>query len=917
MPTPLLATKLHVPVPRRDFVPRPRLSELLTRGLDRRLTLVSAPAGSGKTTLIAEWLAGSVRPAAWLTLDEDHKNPAIFLAHLIAAMQTVAPRVGEDVSGALLSPQPPAVDAVLATLIGDLAGADPFILVLDDYHAVDAKPVEDVIGWLVEHLPRQVHMVITTRVDPALPLARMRAKDQLTELRASDLRFSPPEATGFLMGTVGLELSTADVAALVQRTEGWIAGLQLAGLSLQGHQDPASFIASFTGSHRFVLDYLVEEVLLRQSPAIQEFLLRTSVLDRLSGPLCDALTWELGLSGQETLEHLEDFNLFVIPLDDERHWYRYHHLFAESLGQRLSKGRVSPSRTTFTADDASAHVSVEELHLRASRWYERHDFELEAFRHAAAANDIPAAERLMDGGQSGGTKMPLHFRGAATPISAWLDSLPVAELDARPSLWVARATVHTFAGVATDLVEIELQAAEAAMSRLPANDGSNELAGRIAVLRAMQAIPQQRVDIVMAESRRALDLLGAENYPQRTAATWTLGFAHQLLGERREAIATFSQAVVTGEAAGNIMFTIAAATSLGQVLESQNEAHAAADNYRRVVRLAGEPPLPANCEAHLGLARVNYEWDDLPAATQHGRLSLQLARLMPSSPTPASCGLLLARVERARGDLAGAIETLAEAERFARGNGFDFHLRQVVDEQVRTLLAGGDVAAAAELADRHNLAAAKARVHLAQNLASEALAMLRPLNELAVERAWGDELLRVGILQALAYQADGDSAAARRWLGETIDLAAPAGFVRVFLDEGEPIARLLAELLLVEAGQEKATRRSYVSRLLAAFADDDRAATQHLDPQHLAAQPFTAQHLTSRPLTAQPLQDPLTARELEVLRLIAAGLSNADIGRRLFRALATVKGHNRVIFAKLEVESRTEAVARARELGLL
>ena len=430
MPAPILATKLYIPASRRRVVLRPRLVERLNEGLaaGHKVTLVSAPAGFGKTTLVGEWVAGCGRPAAWLSLDEGDSDPNRFLTYLIAALQTVAPGIGEGVLTVLQSPQPPPPESTLTALLNDITTiSSDVVLVLDDYHVLDAKPVDDALTFLVEHLPPQMHLVIATREDPALPLARLRARGQLTELRAADLRFTPSEAAGFLHEVMDLDLSTDEIAALDARTEGWIAGLQLAAISLQGRADVAGFIASFAGSHHFVLDYLVEEVLQRQPDPVQTFLLRTSILDRLCGPLCDAdLHGDAALpptaSGQEILEYLEHANLFLVPLDNERRWYRYHHLFAELLRQRLYQSIVSST--------GDAESRVKELHIRASLWYEDNGLEIEAFHHAVAAHDVEHAERLIEG-----KGMPLHFRGAVVPVVNWLKSLPTAVLDAWPSLW--------------------------------------------------------------------------------------------------------------------------------------------------------------------------------------------------------------------------------------------------------------------------------------------------------------------------------------------------------------------------------------------------------------------------------------------------------------------------------------------------
>ena len=427
MSMPLLATKLYIPTPRPKVVNRPRLIERLNEGLHRKLTLISAPAGFGKTTLVGDWVAGCDRPVAWLSLDGGDNDPNRFLTYLVAALQTIAPTLGEGVLRVLQSPQPPPTESILTALLNEITTLpDSIVLVLDDYHVIDAKPVDQALTFLLEHLPPQMHLVIATREDPPLPLARLRVRDQLTELRATDLRFTPAEAAIFLNQVMGLNLSRGDIAALETRTEGWIAGLQLAAISMQGHQDATSFIKSFTGSHHFVLDYLVEEVLHQQSESVQTFLLRTSVLDRLCGSLCDAVLYRNvdlhpmpSSSGQETLEYLEHANLFIVPLDNERRWYRYHHLFADLLRQRLQQSAIS------SID--SVRLDIPELHRRASQWYEDNGLEIEAFHHAAAANDVERAERLIEG-----KGMPLQFRGAVIPVLHWLESLPTTVLDANP-----------------------------------------------------------------------------------------------------------------------------------------------------------------------------------------------------------------------------------------------------------------------------------------------------------------------------------------------------------------------------------------------------------------------------------------------------------------------------------------------------
>src|SRR6266516_263146 len=636
MPTPILATKLYIPRLRPNVVIRPRLIERLNEGLYRKLTLISAPAGFGKSTLVSQWVEGIERPAAWLSLDEGENDPARFLTYLVAAVQTIAATLGEGVLGVLQSPQPPPTEAILTALLNDITTIrDHFVLVLDDYHVLDAKAVDHALTYLVEHLPPHMHLVIATREDPQLPLARLRAGDQLTEVRVTDLRFTHSEAAGFLTQVMGLNLSAQDIAALETRTEGWIAGLQLAAISMQGQQDAAGFITSFTGSHHFVLDYLLEEVLGQQPERIQNFLLRTSILDRMTGPLCDAVLLDPSASGQETLDYLERANLFIVPLDNERHCYRSHHLFADLLRQRLHQSIAS--------SPADAQSQVNELHIRASVWYEDQGLEIEAFHHAVAANDVERAERLIEG-----KGIPLHFRGAVTAILDWLESLPATVLNARPSLWVRYASLLLVNGQTT-AVEERLQAAETALQGTEPDDKTRNLVGQIAAARATLALTRYQVEPMLAQSRRALEYLHPNNLSSRTTAHWTLGFAYILQGDRAAARRALTSAIALSQASGDIFTTILATIGLGNVQETENQLSLAAETYRRVLQLAGHQPLQIIYEAHLGLARVLYEWNDLDEASQHGRQSLHLARQYDRVIDRfVTCEVFLARLKLAR-----------------------------------------------------------------------------------------------------------------------------------------------------------------------------------------------------------------------------------------------------------------------------
>ncbi|HLO32056.1 MAG TPA: LuxR C-terminal-related transcriptional regulator [Anaerolineales bacterium] len=856
------------------------------------VTLISAPAGFGKTTLLSEWIVGTRRPVAWLSLDEPDNDPTRFLTYLVAALETIAANIGQGVLGALQSPQPPPIEPILTSLLNEITGVpEDFILVLDDYHMIDARPVDQVLTFLLEHQPARMHLVIATRQDPDLPLARLRAHGQLTELRAADLRFTPAEAADFLNQTMGLNLLAEDISALEDRTEGWIAGLQLAALALQGtismrgNQDASSLIKSFTGSHHFVMDYLVEEVLHQQSEGIQTFLLCTSILNRLCGPLCDAVINDPRVRGKEMLEYLQRANLFIIPLDNERRWYRYHHLFADLLRQRLQSSLASS-----TADSQSR---LSELHIRASQWYEDNGLQLEAFRHAAAANDVERAERLIEG-----TGIPRHFRGAVTAILEWLESLPRAVLDARPWLWWRHASLLLVSGQTTG-VEERLQAAEAAVAAIlkgaQADDKTRNLIGQIAAARATLALTRYDVETMLSQSRRALEYLHLDNLTTRANANWSLGIAYLFKGDRVPARRALTEAISLSQASGDTFTTILATLGLGNIQEADNQLYPAAETYRHILQLAGDQPLQIIGEVHLGLARVLYEWNDLDGAEEHGRQSLHLERQYERMIDRfIICEVFLARLKLARGDVTEAVAILAKASQSVRQNNFIHRAPEVAAAQVLALLRQGNLAAAAHLAQAYDLPLSQARVHLAQGDASGALAILERLRQQAEAKGWQDERLKLMVLQASAHYTQGEKELAVQLLREVLTLAEPGGFIRIFVDEGLPMAQLLLEVAA------QGLIPDYTSKLLAAFEAQKQQTDHRLDLP-----------------PAESLIEPLSQRELEVLQLIAQGLSNQEISARLFLALDTVKGHNRKIFDKLGVQRRTEAVARARELGLL
>ena len=894
MPAAILATKLYVPSLRPKVVLRPRLIEQLNEGLTsrRKLTLISASAGFSKTTLVSEWIADSRRPTAWVSLDKADNDIACFLTYIVAALRTIVPNIGAGALTVLQSPQLPSSQSILTSLLNEIATIpDNLILVLDDYHVIDADAVNHAVTFLLEHLPPQIHLVVATREDPSLPLSRLRARGELTELRASDLRFSSDEAADFLNKVMGLNLAVEEIAALEVRTEGWIAGLQLAAISMRGSADTAGFIKSFTGSHHFVMDYLIEEVLQQQSESTQTFLLRTSILERLCGPLCDAVLGSPSVSGQETLEYLERANLFIVPLDNERRWYRYHHLFAELLRQRLHQSLSS----------GNEEIGVAEYHIRASRWFEDQGLEIEAFQHAAAGNDIDRAERIIQG-----KGIPLHFRGTVDAILGWLESLPKSVMDARPSLCVKYAALSLIAGQTTG-VEEKLQTAEAALAGALQDDKQDstyrDLIGQIASSRATMALTRYDPEAMITQSTRALEYLPPDNQFPRIRAIWTRGFAYQVQGDRAAAGRAFSEAAAISKASGTIRMNIVATISLGAIQELEVRLHEAAETFRAGLQLAGDYPQPFENEAHLGLARIFYEWNDLEASERHAQHSLQLARQYDRVIDRYILSeVVLARLKLAHGDIAGAAAMLMETEQSVRQNNFVHRVQEVAAAQVLVLLRQGDVVAAAELSRTHELHMSHARVHLAQGNQSAALALLLQLRQHAEARDWQDERLKVMVLQTVALHVLGERDKAAQLLSETLALAEPNGFVRTFVDEGESMQMTISDFRSSINEQKRGRNNKllgYVDKLLAAFV------------QPTATPPSKIANPDSRML------EPLTQRELEVLHLISQGLSNYEIGERLFVALDTVKGHNRKIFDKLQVQRRTEAIARARELGLL
>jgi LuxR family transcriptional regulator, maltose regulon positive regulatory protein len=892
-------------------VPRPRLGEFINEGIGRKLTLISAPAGFGKTTLLSEWRMlhlGGEYPLTWVSLEEADNDPTRFLSYLIAALQVIDANVGEAVLASLRSPQPPPTESVLTALINDIASIpEDFALVLDDYHLIAHEAVHGAVTFLLDHLPPQAHLVISSRADPPLPLARLRARGQMTEIHADDLRFTPEETVAFLRGSMGLDLPEGSVAALEERTEGWIAGLQLAALSMRGREDISGFIATLRGSNRYVLDYLAEEVLRHQPDDLEAFLVQTSILDRMSGPLCDAVTDRE--DGQEMLESLERANLFTIPLDEERRWYRYHHLFSDFLRERLH--RTQPDREP-------------RLHHKASAWYEHNGLVHEAVDHALAAADLETGARLIE---ENFRDMLAH--GEATLLLNWLEALPEELLRSRPQLCIpcawARLLTGQLEGAELCVQDLERMVdADLPPDRNEVPSSNEEVAavsGEAAAIRAFIVRTRGDVSRSLELSRRALGLLREDNFTLRGIVALNLGGAYSMSGDLAAAEAALTEAITASRRANNAFGVLLAMRELAELQVMGGRLHLAADLYRQSLRIAERRPFPAASLAHVGMGELLYEWNDLDGAMHHLTEGVELGERSGSTNIIFPSHALLARVKWAQGDLDGAVRIIQEDEHYVHSlNLSSRDLNRIVAYGARLRLAQGDASAAARLLGQRSIGVddqvdhlsvfeylVLARVLIAQNENDAGLDLLERLLKVAeATRSMGSAIEILAVL-ALAVGAQGDEAQALAALERALTLAEPGGYVRTFVDEGTPMAALLQKSLRARRRQRligsQEASPEYVGALLMAFRRSSVSRTLSTETELLQA--------------VQRHPDPLSARELEVLRLVAAGNSNRDISAQLFVTVDTVKKHLTHIFAKLGVSSRTQALARARELGLI
>ncbi len=902
---PLLETKLYIPGRHPGLLSRPRLVERLNQGAQRKLTLVSAPAGSGKSTLVAEWVAASRRAAAWISLDPGDNNPALFWTYVVTALRTARPDVGESALSWLSSARPPATEWILTSLINEITANDQHVtLILDDYHVIDAEPIHRAVAFLLEHLPPRIHLVIATRSDPPLPLARLRGRGELTELRAIDLRFTPEEAAAFLNEEMGLGLSAADVAVLEARTEGWIVSLQLAALSMQGREDLPGFIRTFAGDDRYIVDYLVDEVLHRQPDRVRTFLLQTSVLDRLSAPLCDALTGRD--DGRGMLEALERDNLFVVPLDDKRHWFRYHHLFADVLRARAL---------------AEQPRQVPVLHQQASAWFERHGLPSDAVRHALAAEDFGRAADLLE---RTGRAMLTTTQDA---FLDWLKALPYEVIRARPVLSVYYALALLPGDLET--AEARLRDAEGVLDQASArpeaaavemvivdDEGFRSLPGSMAIVRAYLAGASGDVPETVHYARQALGLLPEGDALWRGAAGALLGLAHWTSGDLEEAYQAFAEGQASLRKTGDITLEMIGAFVLANIRTAQGRLRDAARLYEGALDQAarqGGPVPPTAADLYVGLSELCHEHNDLDAAARYLRSSQELGEHGGLQENRYRWYVGMARIAEAQGDLDRALELLDEAQQlYVRSPNPE--VRPVAAVKARVWVRQGRLAEALGWAHERGLSVGDDLSYLRE---FEHITLARLLHRPPPERSglrgpsgkpWRCSIVssrrrnkaggrgvwsRSWCCRHSRIRSQGDVIRARAPLERALTLAEPEGYVRTFLDEGATMRTLLGHV--AAPGPASA----YARRLLSAFE--------------------TPARLAPTPLQAVPaaLVEPLTRREVEILRLIAAGMRNQEIAEQLFISLSTVKRHVANAYGKLGASHRTEAVARANALDLL
>ena len=921
----LIRTKLRLPSIRKNLVPRPRLQVQITQGLCGPLTLIIAPAGFGKTTVVASCSASCGMPVAWLSLDKNDNEAGYFLNYLVAALHETHPKIGNEAAQILSSARQASYEEVLKTLINDLDTVNEEIaLVLDDYQFISSQAVHEAVAFLLEHCPRTFHLVIATRSDPPLPLARLRARGQTVELRAADLSFTKPEAAQFLNDIMGLHLDAGSISALKERTEGWIAGLQMAALSMRHREDVPGFIEAFSGTNRYILDYLLEEVLAGQSLEIQRFLLYTSILERLTAPLCDALLKdEAGESffipstslrtsvhaerSSFILDYLERANLFLVPLDDERQWYRYHHLFADLLRARL---------------DQMYPGLAPQLHARAAAWHEQNGSIVEAIHHASMVPDDEMVERLIKQNY-----LEMMNRGEMSWVRFWMGNLSKELITRRPWLCLYEAMNRSWFGQLEE-ANLLLDEAEKRIRAEGSAAGTQSMLG-------YHAYVKSRVIAMQGDTRRAIEfcLTARENVPADSLDLQidfgiTLGYEYFLCGDFSNANKILNETIQSGYIAGAINNPVAAYCLLARSQVYQGRLHEADDLLKKAVQLIGEPGgqyLGAVGLVEVETAALLCEWNDLEAALVRLKQGLDYLPWWGKTDDFCLAHVTLARIQLAQGnrtDAAGAIEKAAQ---LIQTCGVFSEARSAVESaQVKLWLVQGNWLAVDRWAvtveqrfgsydpfryEDELTHITQARVFIAQNKLDEAIRLLSCLEESAQSGGRQGRLIEIVLLKALALQRIGSNAQADLALTKSLTLAEPSGYVRLFLDEGRSMQLLLAQWL-THAGASPL--RDYANYLLSQFDAEPHVVAAAREK----ASPISDPSARLRQ-SGQGLVELLSQRELEVLQLMALGNTNQEIARQLIVAPGTVKAHTASIYRKLEVANRTEAIARARQLGIL
>ena len=898
MSIPQLRTKLIIPPQRPNLVFRSRLVARLEEGQHHSqcLTLVSAKAGSGKTTLVSGWVHQQARPTAWLSLDSDDNDPYRFFSYLSAALNDVGIKISQPVLNQMEASQIPPPETLFAGLIDPGKASSPsFIITLDDYHLIQNEAIHHALEFLIEHQPPEMHLICITRTDPPLPLARLRARSQIVEIRDRDLQFTSQETAAFFSEVMGLHMPAGVASTLEERTEGWVAGLQLAAISVKGHQeegDLASFVKVFGGTNRYILDYLTEEILKQQPAAILSFLVESAILERMSGELCDAVRFDQtednpSINSQSILNQLEQTNLFVVPLDDERRWYRYHHLFADLLTdmmeQQLTKNHIC------------------ELHRRASRWHQREGSLEEAMRHAMAAQDYEQAASMID------ENIASMFSHNEVPVLlGWIEKLPEDIVNGCPWIAVHRANTLVLVG-RPDEIEPLLKSVEQHIE--PNAPRRSELSGHIAAIRAYAANLAGDAAGAIEMATLAKKHLPDDHPAGQGTANYTLADTYIALDDMGKASQALLEMLKVGEMTGQLMIIIPALCDLAAVRKIQGKLHQAKELFDQAYQwLQDHDSLDSRlrCSYEFGRADLLREWNQLDAAYEHALIGDAHRQRLGGYQMVGD--LTLMRILQARGDLQGALEGLSNAEQI-----MEAHLLQLAISiefktgRILQYLALGDIEKAKHWAKKCNGGSereqiALASLHLAQGQAIEAQRLLDQQSVLAEAGGRTGRLIEILSLQALSLRQLEQPEKAAQVLSQALYLAIPEGYVRTFLDHGQPLYELLGKIVSQDTSAQKmatAAKRlveDYARQLLKAFQLEGQIRSQG---------------------EAQALIDPLTNRELEVLEWLAAGLSNKTIADRLVVAPSTVKQHLKNIYGKLDVHNRTEAVARGRELGLL